>query len=239
MRLVLFDIDGTLIHSGGAGMTAFCRGLRQVFNIPADREIISPDGKTDPLIAREFLAHFGHESLWTADSSATLFSCYLTCLEEEMERARASHLVRVLPGVRQILQQLAAHPAFALGLVTGNLEQGARIKLAAADLDRYFRFGGYGSDSENRTEVVRMAIARGACHVAPKPVEASFVIGDTPLDVVHGRAAGATAIAVATARYTIKDLRACAPDLLVPDLTDTQTIIEFLTGATRSFEPRP
>jgi phosphoglycolate phosphatase-like HAD superfamily hydrolase len=115
-----------------------------------------------------------------------------------------------------------------LGLVTGNVEAGARIKLTGAGLRGYFRFGGYGSDSEDRTTLIRIGIERGSRLVAPDPVRASFVIGDTPLDIVHGRAAGACVIAVASARYTMSDLGACNPDLLVPDLTATDRIVSFM-----------
>jgi phosphoglycolate phosphatase len=117
---------------------------------------------------------------------------------------------------------------FTLGLVTGNLEAGARIKLLNTGIDHYFSFGGYGSDAEDRTTLIRTGMARGARRVAPAAVEATFVVGDTPLDIVHGRAAGASVIAVASARYTLADLQAYHPDLLVPDLTDTGRILSFL-----------
>jgi len=228
MRLVLFDIDGTLILSHGAGMRAFYRGLSQVFGLTMQKDSVSPDGKTDPLIARECLAYFRQEHLWNDESRANLFDCYLACLEEEMEQARLNGSIRILPGVTALLEKLASEPEYALGLVTGNLEGGARIKLAKAGLDRYFHFGGYGSDAEDRTALVRMAIERGRDHVAPEAVDRTFVIGDTPLDVIHGRAAGASVIAVASANYKIADLQACGPDLLVADLTAMETILSFL-----------
>jgi phosphoglycolate phosphatase len=228
MRLVLFDIDGTLILTHGAGMRAFYRGMAEVFSLAVESEIVNPDGKTDPLIARECLAHFNREHCWSDESRNKLFASYLACLEEEMEMARASATIRILPGVTAILDLLAAMPEFALGLVTGNLEGGARIKLSKAGLADYFHFGGYGSDSEDRTTLIRMAIQRGRERTAPALVEAAFVIGDTPLDVMHGRAAGAYTIAVASARYGMADLKACDPDLLVPALTEVDSILSFL-----------
>ena len=228
MRLVLFDIDGTLILSHGAGMRAFCRGLSQIFNVSLESRTINPDGKTDPLIAKECLAHFSQEQRWNDESRAGFYASYLACLEEEMEQARSNGAIRILPGVTALLDQLASKTEFALGLVTGNIEGGARIKLAKAGLDRYFHFGGYGSDSEDRTALIRMAIERGKDWVVPAAVEETFVIGDTPLDVIHGRAAGASVIAVASANYTMMDLQACNPDLLVPDLTPLETILSFL-----------
>ncbi len=228
MRLALFDIDGTLIMTGGAGMRAFYRALRDVFDIPVSSNVIRPDGKTDPLIARQVLAHFGQSDRWNDQSRDALFSKYLNYLEEGMKEVERSGSIRVLSGVREILEELQSQADFAVGLVTGNLEEGARIKLHRAGLDRYFRFGGYGSDSEDRTTLVRLGIQRGEKLIAPEPMEGAFVIGDTPLDVIHGQAAGACVIAVASAKYSLAELQSYDPDLLLPDLTATDSIISFM-----------
>jgi phosphoglycolate phosphatase len=228
MRLVLFDIDGTLILTAGAGMRAFYRAFQQVFDLPVDRNVIRPDGKTDPLIAREFLAFFGCEDRLTRQSREALFSAYLLFLEEEMEKARDGGTLRLLPGVMELLSFLSTQPDFAVGLVTGNLERGARIKLEKAGIDYFFRFGGYGSDSEDRTKLIRIGIGRGIQFVSPASVEASIVIGDTPLDIIHSHAAGAKVIAVASAGYSMADLSALGPDLLVPDLSHLETVLSFL-----------
>jgi phosphoglycolate phosphatase len=228
MRLVLFDIDGTLIRTAHAGMRAYYRALEQVFGFSMGDCVIHPDGKTDPLIAREVLAHFGMEDRWHSPNCEALFAAYLEALAYEMEQARLNGTLQVLPGVIDLLTTLAARPEFAIGLVTGNLEDGARIKLEKAGLDHFFHFGGYGSDDENRTILIRTAIERGRRHVAPARPDKSFVIGDTPLDIIHGHAAGARVIAVASARYTLSDLAAHAPDLLVPDLTAAGPILSFL-----------
>ncbi len=228
MHLALFDIDGTLILTGGAGMRAFYRAMRHVFGIAVDNEVIRPDGKTDPLIAKEMLAHFGQEDRWVQGSREALFSSYLGYLDEEMSQAKVSGAIRILPGVAELLEMLSIQPDFALGLVTGNLEGGARIKLEKAGLFRYFRYGGYGSDSENRTALIRLGIQRGIQWTAPSPVDGAFVIGDTPLDIVHGHAAGAAVIAVASAKYSIEDLRPHKPDLLLPDLTPVDFILSFM-----------
>ena len=228
MRLVLFDIDGTLILTGGAGMRAFFRAFQRVFDIPVNKEVIRPDGKTDPLIARELLKFFGQEGRWNSQSSDALFAAYLSLLEEEMAQARAENRISILPGVMDLLEALSPRRDFALGLVTGNLEEGARIKLEEAGLNKYFQFGGYGSDSENRTELIRRAIERGEEMVAPARVGASVVIGDTPLDIIHGHAAGASVIAVASARYTMADMQGHGPELLVPSLAPIDPIISYL-----------
>lgn len=228
MILALFDIDGTLISTGGAGMRAFNRSLAAKFGLQAADGTVHPDGKTDPLILREILAHFGLDTGGCAEIQADVFASYLRFLDEEMGLARTGGTIRVLAGVKELLDRLAVEPGFCTGLVTGNLEEGARIKLRHAGLDGYFKFGGYGSDSENRTELTRTAILRGVRHIAPSPMEAAFVIGDTPLDIAHGRAAGARTIAVASAGYGMEELAPHEPDLLVADLTEVQAIIRFM-----------
>jgi phosphoglycolate phosphatase len=228
MRLVLFDIDGTLLLTGGAGMRAFAAALKQIFGLSVDYRAIRPDGKTDPLIAREMLKHFGQENRWSRQSEDELFSAYLSNLKDEMNKARESGLINVLPGVTGLLELLAEQPDFFLGLVTGNLEEGARIKLEMAGLSQYFRFGGYGSDSEDRTTLIKDSIRRGTKLIAPAPMEGAFVLGDTPLDIIHGHQAGACAIAVASAGFSLADLEPYKPDLLVPSLTPADLIISFI-----------
>jgi phosphoglycolate phosphatase-like HAD superfamily hydrolase len=227
MRLLLFDVDGTLLLSGGAGMRAFYRAFQQVFQVAVVREVIRPDGRTDPWIAREMLAHFGLEQRWSEPVRNALFHAYLEMLEEEMSLAAAGGALRVLPGVLSLLDVLARQPDFALGLATGNLEQGTEIKLRHAGLDRYFRFGGFGSDSDDRTELIRLGMGRGTRLCAPQPIEAAFVIGDTPLDIVHGHEAGARVLAVASARYSVKELEPYRPEKLVPDLSAVDDILSF------------
>lgn len=231
MRLALFDVDGTLISTGGAGMRAFYRALRSVFDVRVDSEVIRPDGKTDPVIVKELLMHFGLLDRWNDDAREALLSTYLLFLEEEISRAKERGLIRILPGVKKLLDTLSRRPDFAVGLVTGNLEEGARIKLEKAGLAVYFRFGGYGSDSEDRTALTRIGIRRGVLAVAPRSVDSSVVIGDTPLDIAHGHAAGALVIAVASARYSVNDLAAYGPDLLVRDLKQTAAIVRFMRRA--------
>lgn len=230
MHLVLFDIDGTLISTGGAGMRAFYRALRDIFDIDADRPVFRPDGKTDPLIAKELLAGFGMEDQWCDKIQEALFSSYLSHLEDEMCRAENEGLIRVLPGVLDLLEMLSSQPDFCVGLVTGNLEKGAYIKLGRAGLNKYFRFGGFGSDSEDRTTLIRLGIQRGAQIVAPIPVEGVFVVGDTPLDINHGQAAGARVIAVASARYSLNELGSHNPDLLLSNLMPLDAIVHFMRG---------
>jgi phosphoglycolate phosphatase-like HAD superfamily hydrolase len=228
MRLVLFDVDGTLISAGGAGMRAFYRALRSVFDIEASRELIRPDGKTDPLILKELMACLDLADRWSDRTQEAVFSSYLGFLEDEMCRAKEQGLVGILPGALELLEMLSGQSDFCIGLATGNLERGAYIKLDKAGLNGYFRFGGYGSDSEDRTTLTRIGIRRGAQVIAPEPVEGVFVVGDTPLDILHGHAVGASVIAVSSAGYSPSDLSLHGPDLLVPDLTAGESIVRFM-----------
>jgi len=228
--LTLFDIDGTLISTDGAGLRAFRSAMKDVFRIQIEPTAISPDGKTDPLILKEFLKYYQSMALWSQTNEKELFARYLECLEDEMTLARTSGRARILPGVEKLLKALSGNSDFAVGLATGNLEAGARIKLQGLGLYRYFGFGGFGSDSENRTELTRIGVRRGRSRVAPASVDAVFIIGDTPFDIMHGHAAGEEVIAVASGRFGIDELEMCNPDLALEDLTETERIVSFMKG---------
>jgi phosphoglycolate phosphatase-like HAD superfamily hydrolase len=180
------------------------------------------------LILREILACLGLGDLWRPDTQKEMFARYIEYLEEEMGKALDSDRVVVLPGVKNFLDALSSESDFALGLATGNLEDGAGVKLEKAGLNGYFKFGGFGSDAEDRTELTRIAIGRGSRYVHPDSVEGAFVVGDTPFDVIHGRNAGASVIAVASGRYGVAELQDCNPDLVLSDLTATESIISFM-----------
>ncbi|MBI4446324.1 MAG: HAD family hydrolase [Acidobacteria bacterium] len=223
MRLILFDIDGTLLLTGGAGSKALARALHEIYGLANGMEAIKPDGKTDPMIVREALERHGNRA--GENDFERLFSRYLSYLEEELQQSRS---FKVLPGVAECLAQLHQQPDLLLGLATGNLEVGARLKLRQAGLDTYFSYGGYASDSENRTELIRIAIERGAAKAAPRSHQVAFVVGDTPRDIIHGREAGARTIAVATGSYNIAQLTECHPDLVIENLTEQDPLLEFL-----------
>jgi phosphoglycolate phosphatase len=229
MRLALFDIDGTLLLTAHAGMRAFSRAMNHIFDIPADYKTIRPDGKTDPLIARELLTQFGRKDLWQEPCRHEFYATYLDYLGEEMDHALAEGSLRILPGVVELLAKLATQSDFALGLVTGNIEEGAWLKLKKAGLTGYFSFGGFGSDSEDRTLLIQEGIRRGAQKIAPAEMECAIVLGDTPLDIIHGHRAGARVIAVASANYSLDDLRTYDPDLLLPNLCAGSQIIDFMS----------
>jgi len=214
LYLILFDIDGTLISTDGAGMRAFRSAMYDVFGIRVEKGIVSPDGKTDPLILKEVLQYYGSLGLSSDYSRNKVFAKYLEYLKSEMMQAQESGRVQILPGVKNLLDALESQADFEVGLATGNLKDGARIKLEHAGLDGYFHFGGFGSDSEDRTVLIKIGIQRGIEHVSPAAVHGSFVIGDTPFDVEHGRAAGA--VQVSGPHCTTRRLHTCTPGTAPP-----------------------
>jgi phosphoglycolate phosphatase len=216
VKLLLFDLDQTLINTGGAGLRALDRACFQLFGISNAMQGISPHGKTDPAIAREILrVRFNQQAPELNGKIRSILDAYLSFLKEEVE---TSPKYRVLPGVSSILDEMALRTDVALGLATGNLEPGARIKLDRGGLNRYFAFGGFGSDSEDRTELVRKAAEKAAFRCG-KTILASdiFVIGDTPLDIDAGKRAGFNAVGVATGSYSMEQLRDSGANLTIPD----------------------
>lgn len=213
---ILFDIDGTLITTGGAGARSWAWSFRERFERDVDILRFSELGMTDPEVARRsFRGVFGREP--DARELNWLIGGYLQRLPEEVE---ASPGYRVLPGVQELLPRLSDEGVM-LGLTTGNLEAAAHIKLGRGGLDRYFCVGGYGSDSKDRGELTRRAIERaGAIHGHDLAPEEVLVVGDTPRDVEAAHAAGAVSVAVATGSYTVEQLREAGADRVVPTLAE-------------------
>ena len=216
MKLLLFDIDQTLVNTGGAGIHALDRACKKLLAIDHAMDGIRPHGKTDPAIAREILrVRLGATSDVEAQIQSIL-EAYVSFLEDEVQ---TSAKYRVLPGIISLLDEIAGRPDMILGLATGNIELGARIKLERGKLNRYFALGGFGSDAEDRTELVRKA-AEKAAHNNGSLFLASdvFVIGDTPLDVDAGQRAGFKTVGVATGSYSVDQLLAAGADIAVADL---------------------
>jgi phosphoglycolate phosphatase len=214
VKLLLFDIDGTLILTGGAGIRAMNRAFQQVTGFGNAMDGIRPHGKTDPGIVREVFVARGDES-HSSDVVVRILDSYVGFLAEEV---RSTKTYRVLPGILSFLDSFKDNPNLLLGLATGNVERGARIKLEPGNLNSYFKFGGFGSDAENRAELVRHGAEDGMRHsgqrIAPEDV---FVIGDTPLDVRAGREAGFRTVAVATSDWSREQLMATQADLVMSD----------------------
>jgi phosphoglycolate phosphatase len=224
MKLVLFDVDGTLLLTGGAGGRAIHRAVKSFFSLDRVPDGVRPDGRTDPWIVRELLVACDQQAKWSGGLSHSFCETYLSCLAEELDHA----IIEVLPGVRPLLERLAGRPEYCLGLATGNIEEGAWLKLRKAGLDGYFSYGGFGSDFEDRTEVVRAAVRRGLRACGLNQAGPAFVIGDTPFDVLHAREAGARSIAVASGNYDLKALADSNPDFLVDSLVRADRILEIL-----------
>ncbi len=210
--LYLFDIDGTLVSMGGAGRRAFERACHEVLDIPSALHGFALDGMTDPLILHH--VYQTHKSrLPSDDESAQLFARYLQLLEATV----ADTPLTVHESVPEILAHLQSIHA-TVGLATGNLAEGARIKLERPKLWHHFGFGGFGSDAVLRADLVRIGIARGH-RAAATPPDRVFVIGDTPRDIEAAHDAGAIAIGVATGSYTVAQLEAAGADQAYPTLT--------------------
>jgi len=226
MRLVLFDIDGTLVR-GGAGGRALRSALLQIYALPAGNDGVRYDGKTDPRIVREILVYHGQEDLFTEERVSSLFSLYLSCLREELT---AGGDFQVLPGAHDLVRTLNRKDEFLLGLATGNIEEGARLKLERGGLESFFSFGGFGSDAEDRTDLIRIAIERGHQKNNHSHPEKSFIVGDTPRDIVHGKEAGAHTLAVASGNYSVEDLKSYKPDAVVESFQPIEPVLEFLSS---------
>jgi phosphoglycolate phosphatase len=218
VKLFLFDIDQTLINTGGAGLRAIDRACRKLFDLENAMNGISPHGKTDPAIVREILRKkLGSDSSHSPEV-ATILDAYVTFLKDEVQ---TSPTYRVLPGVLPVLEALASRAEVLLGLATGNIELGARIKLDRGGLNPYFSFGGFGSDSEDRTELVRMAAEKAANKNGGSILASNiFVIGDTPLDIDAGNRCGFKTVGVATGTYSVDELLASGATIAVPDLAE-------------------
>jgi phosphoglycolate phosphatase len=212
--LVLFDIDGTLITSGGAGARSWRYAFEHLHGIPANIGSHSEAGETDPVVARKtFEGAIGREP--TERELAAIFAAYLRQLSHEVATSRG---YRVLEGAVEVLTRLS-DAGIMLGIVSGAMEGAARVKLGRADLNRFFLFGGYGTDSPDRTRLTTAAIDRASMlHDHPVDPARVYVVGDTPLDVAAAKAAGAVAVAVASGKYSVDALRAVGADHVLSSL---------------------
>jgi len=215
-QAVLFDIDGTLLVTGGAGAVAWQRAFRELHGIDADIEEHTHAGMTDPEIAeivfREVIGRDGSDA-----ERAQAIAAYLGHLEQAVEESDG---YRVMPGIDETLPRLVEQGVL-LGIVTGNIEAAAHIKLARGDLNRFFAFGGYGSDSRDRTELTRKGIERGgAVSGSPLELDATIGVGDTPRDVSACHGAGIKVVGVGTGSYGVGELREAGADWAIEDVTN-------------------
>ena len=222
MRLVLFDIDGTLIDSGGAGVRSLDLALKDLFSIENGFHGISMAGKTDTQIIKEGIMKHGLSANGTIDA---VIKAYLNYLRREINNDRK----HVKPGIYEVLEELKPLQDLGLGLLTGNIEEGARIKLEPFRLNEYFPAGAFGSDDEDRNNLLPIAVKRFE-ELFQQKIEADncIIVGDTPRDVECAHIYGAICIAVATGPYSYDDLIEAGADYVVDDLSDQRTLLHFL-----------
>lgn len=227
MKLVLFDIDGTVLLSDGAGKRAVQRALVEVFGShgPPDHRF---DGKTDPQIIRELMRHDGHADDHIDDRLGPVIDRYVAMLGEELDAP--GHRPYLLPGVAELLDALEARADVIIGLLTGNVLDGARAKLSAVGLDPdRFIVGAFGSDHERRAELPAIARRRTEETLGHfVSGEDIVIIGDTPADVHCGRSLGVRAIGVATGRYSCAELLECGAFAVFDDLSDTGAVMDAI-----------
>ena len=230
MKIALFDIDGTLLWSRGAGRRAMERALLAVAGSRGSSDH-RYDGKTDRQIVREAMRYAGFSDADIDGAMDRIIALYLTELAVELDRA--DHGVELLPGVREILDALEKRDDVVLGLLTGNVVDGAERKLRAVGID-FARFvvGAYGSDGEHRHDLPAIARDRASA-LTGRDVggPACVIIGDTPNDVACARSIGARAIAVATGHFDVPTLRDCNPHAVFADLTDTAAVVRAIVDA--------
>jgi phosphoglycolate phosphatase-like HAD superfamily hydrolase len=207
IRAVLFDIDGTLLVTGGAGGAAWQRSFEELHEVEADIAEHTDAGMTDPEIAAiVFREVIGREG--SPEERARAIGCYLKHLPAAVTESEG---YRLMPGIQELLPRLI-DDGILLGLVTGNIEAAAHIKLARGHLNRFFSFGGYGSDSADRVEVTKTAFGRGELVSGGALQDACIAVGDTPRDVEAGHGAGIKVVGVATGAYSVQALNDAGAD---------------------------
>jgi phosphoglycolate phosphatase len=220
MPILLFDIDGTLVRTGGAGKAAMEAALQSAFQIREINDTVPYSGRTDRDIGRELLSVHGIDA--TPENQRRLTDTYLDHLPAYLHKKGGD----VCPGVEAILKTAHRRDGVLLGLLTGNIRRGAATKLGHFGLWDYFSFGGFGDDHYDRDDVARSALNAVGTHTgrAVDPTDV-WVIGDTPLDVRCARAVGAKAVAVATGWHDLEELAGCKPDVLLRDLSEATELM--------------
>lgn len=226
-KFILFDIDQTLLHTGGAGLRALSRAFREVFALPGDGDLqLDLAGATDHGLFEDFLAQRGEAE--TPGLRERFFSIYTEHLRGELHNGAEDG--QVLPGVESLLTLLRGRNEHLLGLLTGNTRQGAEIKLESFGLDGHFEFdiGAYGDDHADRNRLGPVALERAANRGHTFEPDRVVIIGDTPRDIRCARHLGAAAVAVATGGFSAAELSAHNPDLLLTSLEEHSPLLELL-----------
>ena len=223
VTVVLFDIDGTLLDMRGAGRKSFVRALKNVFGWDDDIQYINFAGNTDLNVLQQVMEKHGRPL--TDDDRRRFFERMPVDLAQT---AGEAELV-IYPGVRELLEKLSADPRVVLGLVTGNVEACARIKLWQFDLHEHFVLGAFGDDHADRMDIARLAMKRLRDSLKPgQNIAGLFLVGDTPFDIAAAKTIEAQSIAVATGKFGVEALREAGADHVLSDLSDTAAVLTLL-----------
>ena len=225
-RLVLFDIDGTLLSGGRAARTVFAAALNEVFGTCGDIETFAFEGKLDPMIVRELLLAAGVPEETVRRRHSDALAIYL----DRLEAALAAERPVLKPGVTAILDGIARDGAAVRALLTGNVERGARIKLSAVGLWDRFAFGAFGDEASRREDLGPIALEKARRLGLSFSGADCVVVGDAPQDVACALALGARMVAVATGRTPPRSLAAAGAHVVLPDLADTSRALEAILG---------
>lgn len=224
---MLFDVDGTLLMSGGAGLRAMTAAFADVFGVEHAFEGIPVAGYTDSFLVSRALTRAGQPD--TPEAHARFRQRYLELLPAEIVKPGSGRR-GLMPGVTDLLAVLTRRDEFYTALLTGNYEPAAKVKLSHFGIATFFSWGAFGEDSHDRGELARLALARAAGRgVPPAARENAVVIGDTPHDIRCARIVGARVVAVATGDYAVDELQASGADAVVADLSDTSEVIARIT----------
>lgn len=216
IEAVLFDIDGTLITTGGAGGEAWKRAFVELYGNPLDIRDVTESGMTDPEVGRVALRNILGRDPEPRELAAAM-GLYLRHLSSAIDESQG---YQVMPGIEELLERLVSEGRL-LGLTTGNIEAAAHIKLARSGLNRFFSFGGYGSDSNERTELTKHALERGRLvSGGTLDPDVTISVGDTPRDVVAGHGAGIEVVGVATGNFSVPELKQAGANWAIPSVAD-------------------
>jgi phosphoglycolate phosphatase-like HAD superfamily hydrolase len=224
VKLLLFDIDGTLIRSAGAGRDSMEKSFKKIYGIDDGFQNIHMMGRTDPSILKEALGN--HDLEWREDEVTRFRDTYFQILEKEIEIPKEGK--RICKGISELLAELQDRQGFVLGLLTGNWRTSGFIKLRHFGLDGYFSIGVFGDDSDQRDELVPIMMERFEKRRGFRPATKNvFVIGDTPMDVQCAKPHGVRTVAVATGFHTVDQLAPERPDYVFEDFGDTEKVVKI------------
>lgn len=223
MTVVLFDIDGTLLDMRGAGRKAFACALKNVFGWDDDIQYINFAGNTDLNVLQQVMDKHGRTL--TDDDRRRFFKRMPVDLAQTAGQAE----LVIYPGVTELLEKLSTDPRVVLGLVTGNIETCARIKLWQFDLHEHFVLGAFGDDHADRADIARLAMKRVCDSLKPgQEISGLFLVGDTPFDIAAAKTIEAKSIAVATGKFAVDALREAGADHVLTDMSDTKAVLTLL-----------